>query len=88
MLEHATSRALSLIVPLEHMPLEQVLMGRRRSHRASPGFPASESAGSNRTISSVMLSRAPPSFACASSFVAATSGNGLRLERGRDRLVR
>ena len=46
------------------------------SHRAAPGFPASESAGSNRTISSVMLSGAPPSLARASSYFAAPSGAG------------
>ena len=48
------------------------------SHRASPGSPAAESAGSNRTMSSVMLSGPPPSVACASSFFAASSGAGSR----------
>jgi hypothetical protein len=39
-------------------------------------LPESASAGSNRTISRVILSRPPASFACASSFLQAASGSG------------
>ena len=62
--------------------------GPRLSHRASPGFAASESAGSNRTISSVMLSRRPAIIGLREQLLRGNLGCGLRVERGRDRLVR